>query len=94
MLVAPDRRMSSPVMTWMAAGAVESFSPRRETEVTSMFSNCSRLIVARSAVEPRGGSAPETELQTRRPAPAHKPAPSQRRSCGRAGPKAGGCGLI
>jgi len=39
MLVAPERRISSPVMTWMAEGAEESFSGSRETVVTSRFIN-------------------------------------------------------
>jgi hypothetical protein len=43
MLVAPERLMSSLVMIWMAEAVVESFSGRRETEVTSTSMSCSRL---------------------------------------------------
>src|SRR6266446_1187839 len=43
-LVAPERRMSSPVITWIAEAVVHSGSGRRETEVTSRFINSSMLI--------------------------------------------------
>src|SRR6266404_6365378 len=43
MLVAPERRMSSWVITWMAEGEVKSGSERRAVEVTSRFINSSRL---------------------------------------------------
>ena len=42
--VAPERRISSRVMTWMADAVSDRCSGRRETELTSMAINCSRLI--------------------------------------------------
>jgi hypothetical protein len=39
--VAPERRMSSAVITKMDAGASTSRSSRRETEVTLRFASCS-----------------------------------------------------
>ena len=42
-LVAPERRMSSPVITVIAAAACESGSLRRETEVTSISISSSML---------------------------------------------------
>ena len=42
-LVAPERRMSSPVITVIAAAASETGSLRRETEVTSISINSSML---------------------------------------------------
>src|SRR2546422_10148937 len=43
MLVTPERRMSSLVMTAIAAAASESFSGFFDTEVTSISNNSSRL---------------------------------------------------
>src|SRR5260370_35244516 len=43
MLVAPDRRISSLVITWIAEAVSESLSRRFETEVTSTFINSSTL---------------------------------------------------
>src|SRR5438093_12903902 len=42
-LDAPDRRMSSSVMTWIAEPVWERGSARLETEVTSRFKSCSKL---------------------------------------------------
>src|SRR5712692_10519295 len=42
-LEAPERRMSSPVMTWIADAVSDNFSGRLETEVTSTSMSCSRL---------------------------------------------------
>src|SRR5512132_836680 len=41
MLVARERRMSSAVMTKTDAGASDSRSSRRDTEVTTTLANCS-----------------------------------------------------
>ncbi len=43
MLVAPERRMSSCVMTWIADAVPSSFSGWRDTEVTSTFISSSTL---------------------------------------------------
>jgi hypothetical protein len=59
MLVAPERRISSWLMTWIAAAARESFCSFFETEVTSMFISSSRLISVRSrAIGARRSSPP------------------------------------
>src|SRR3989454_9564468 len=42
-LVAPERRMSSWVITWIAEAACDSFSGRLETDVTSRFISCSSV---------------------------------------------------
>src|SRR5205809_7747532 len=47
--VAPERRMSSPVITKIAAGASESRSACRDTEVIWMLLSSSMLRSARSA---------------------------------------------
>jgi hypothetical protein len=44
MLVAPERRMSSPVMTCIADAARASFSGRRDTDITSISISSSRLM--------------------------------------------------
>src|SRR6202050_2329995 len=48
MFVAPERRMSSEVITKIAAAARETFCSCFETEVTLMFIRSSRLSFARS----------------------------------------------
>jgi hypothetical protein len=48
MFVAPEQRMSSSVITKMAAAACEIFSAFLETEVTSMFIKSSRGTAERS----------------------------------------------
>src|SRR5438445_8723310 len=48
MFVAPERRMSSWVMTKMAAAVLESFCSFFETEVTSTFIKSSMLVLVRS----------------------------------------------
>lgn len=48
MFVAPERRISSWVMTKMAAAVFESFCSFFETEVTSTFIRSSMLVVVRS----------------------------------------------
>src|SRR5579864_2627262 len=48
MLVYPDRRMSSCVMTKTAAPVVHSFSSFLETDVTLTFNRSSRLALLRS----------------------------------------------
>jgi hypothetical protein len=48
MLVAPERRMSSRVMTKTAAAVCDNDSPWRETEVTSTFMRSPIFITARS----------------------------------------------
>src|SRR5262245_45614210 len=50
MLVTPERRMSSCVMTYTAAGASDRGSGRFETEVTSMFINSSMPSSVKSDV--------------------------------------------
>src|SRR5205809_257576 len=47
-LVAPERRISSPVMTKTEAGASDRRSARRDTEVISRLASSSRLRSARS----------------------------------------------
>src|SRR3569832_461311 len=47
-LVAPDRRISSCVSTWTAAGLLKRRSGFFDTVVTSTSSNCSRLSSVRS----------------------------------------------
>src|SRR2546426_12339677 len=42
-LVAPERRISSCVMTWMAEAVSDNFSGRFDTEVTSMSISSSTL---------------------------------------------------
>jgi hypothetical protein len=54
-VVAPERRMSSWVITWIAEGASASFSGRFETEVTSSSSSSSTLIFFSVPVEGGGG---------------------------------------
>src|ERR1700678_3422222 len=46
MLVAPDRRISSWLITKTEAAVRASFCSFLETEVTGVFSNCSRLASA------------------------------------------------
>src|ERR1700674_912403 len=48
MLVAPERRMSSWVITKMAAATLDNFCSFLDTEVTSMFIRSSMLFSARS----------------------------------------------
>ena len=48
MLVAPERRMSSCVMTKMAAAASATFCVRLDTDVTCMFIRSSTLMVVTS----------------------------------------------
>src|SRR5687768_13173073 len=48
MLVAPERRMSSCVIIWMADAASESFSDLLETDVTSMSKSSSMLSFFRT----------------------------------------------
>ena len=47
-LVAPDRRISSWVITWIAEAAWESGSARRDTEVTTTFISSSTLSFLRT----------------------------------------------
>src|SRR2546427_13202015 len=61
--VAPERRMSSPVITYMEAGASASRSACRDTEVVWMLPSSSMLRSARSAT--RMGCAP-TAAETRK----------------------------
>jgi hypothetical protein len=50
MFRAPDRRMSSDVMTKIAAGVRDSFSAFFETEVISMFIRSSILLLVMSSL--------------------------------------------
>ncbi len=52
MLVAPDRRMSSGVITKIAAAVRESFCSFFETEVTLTFIKSSIFIAVRSTPDP------------------------------------------
>jgi len=48
MLVAPERRMSSCVMTWIAEAASSNLSAWRDTEVTSTFMRSSTFSCFKS----------------------------------------------
>jgi hypothetical protein len=63
MLVAPERRMSSAVMTWIADAVLDSFSGCLETEVTSKSVSSSRLRVFNTA----GGVGPSAVWELARP---------------------------
>src|SRR6266511_3790935 len=64
-LEAPERRMSSCVMTWMAEAACDSLSGRFETEVTSRFISCSMLSFFNRAAESACWANPGSTRQTR-----------------------------
>src|SRR5580698_881653 len=51
MLVAPERRMSSCVMTWIAEAESSNFCGCRVTEVTSTFMRSSTLSILRLLVD-------------------------------------------
>src|SRR3954469_7297354 len=66
MLVTPERRISSPVMTKMAAGASAILSSCLETELTRILLRSSRLICASSSTELVDASAPLARLGQQR----------------------------
>ena len=57
MLVAPERRMSSALITKIDAATSMSLSSRRDTDVTMMWLSCSRLISTRSGAAAIVGAA-------------------------------------
>src|SRR3989440_967020 len=76
-LEAPERRMSSCVMTWMAEAACASLSGRFETEVTSTFMSCSMLsFLSESADRLESGcwATPGSTQQARNAKRIHVPA--------------------
>src|SRR6266487_1550940 len=53
-LDAPERRMSSCVITWIAEAVCDSCSGRLETEVTCRFISCSMLSFFKASAEESG----------------------------------------
>src|SRR2546429_3630425 len=53
-LAAPERRMSSCVITWIAEAVCDSRSGRFDTEVTCRFINCSMLNFFRASADKLG----------------------------------------
>src|ERR1051326_3449183 len=72
MLLRPDRRISSCVITKMAAGEVTSFCSFLDTDVTSMFIRSSRLASVRSR---RGFCAKVADVKIARTTSFRIPAP-------------------
>src|SRR5258708_24499495 len=69
-LEAPERRMSSPVMTWMAEGVSNHFSGCLETLVTSRLINSSRLMRLISVGEAKALVSSARAAATARASPA------------------------
>src|SRR2546422_4948629 len=99
-LVAPERRMSSWVITWVAEDACDSFSGRLETDVTSRFISCSSVsllsapgdaAVSGCWARPRWGEARRT-----RPRPSSDTTGQRRRDRRAAPPQAAlsPCGTV